>query len=218
MKSIFFSVFIFLTSIQLFAQSKEIQYGSATFNGISQMSSNVVIEDTEEDFVAKKWSSYLKDLDGKLRNNKGEYFLDNTKIGAISPDTLDIYSRVEESGDNVVVTVAINKNGEYINNASGNYVAVDDLLLRFEKRIKKENIDHEYEVAQKALRTLTKSLNEIKDRNKKLVSSIQDMKSEIADNERTIKSNDKAIEEMNSKIQEQDTMVKSLKSKSDEYK
>jgi peptidoglycan hydrolase CwlO-like protein len=153
-----------------------------------------------------------------MRNNKGEYFIDNTKMTAISPDTLDIYSRVEESGDNVVVTVAINKNREYINNASGNYVAIDDMLLRFEKNIKKETADLEIQVAQKSLKTLEKSLNEIKDQNKKLGSSIQDMKSEIADNERTIKSNDKTIEEMNSKIQEQDTMVKSLKSKADEYK
>ncbi len=153
-----------------------------------------------------------------MRYNKGEYFLDNTKMAAIGPDTLDIYSRVEESGDNVVVTVAINKNREYINNASGNYVAIDDMLLRFEKNIKKETADLEIQVAQKSLKTLEKSLNEIKDQNKKLGSSIQDMKSEIADNERTIKSNDKTIEEMNSKIQEQDTMVKSLKSKADEYK
>lgn len=219
MKTFIISGFLLTVSFQLFAQSGQIQYGSATFNGSGQVSSSSVeIEKAEKAMVAKRWSSYIKDFDGKVKNSKGEYFQDNTKMSAISPDTLDIYSRVEESGDNVVITVAINKNGEFINNGSGSYVAIDDMLLSFEKIVKKEKADQEYEEAAKALKTLERSLNELKDKNTKLASSIQDMKSDIADNERTIKSNDKSIEEMNSKIREQDDLVKSLKSKTGEYK
>lgn len=205
-------------TVQLFGQSQDIQYGSATFNGSGQVSSSVEIEKSEKDIVAKRWTSFLKDFDGKVKSNNGKYFLDNTKITSISPDTLDIFSSVEESGDNVIVTVAINKNGEFISNTSGNYVAIDDMLLRFEKLIKKEKANKEYEEAEKALKSLERSLNEFKEQNKKLTSSNQDMKGKIGDNERTIKSNDHAIQDMNGKIQEQNTLVKSLKSKTDEYK
>jgi chromosome segregation ATPase len=172
----------------------------------------------DRDFISKRWSSYLKDFDGKLKNNKGEYFLDNAKIPSISPDTLDIYSKVEELDENVVVTVAINKNGEYINNASGQYVAADDLLKKFVTQVKKEKADEAYEAAEKKLRELERDMKSLKSKNEDLSSDIKTMQSRIADNERSIKENEKRMDDMRIKLGEQENEVKQMKARVDEFK
>ncbi|MDQ3051807.1 MAG: hypothetical protein M3Q95_13030 [Bacteroidota bacterium] len=218
MKTYFLTISFLVFSIPMFAQSKEVRYGATTFNGISQASTSIEIPNADESMVAKRWASYLKDYDGKMKSRKGEYFLDNTKIASISPDTLDIYSKVDDAGDNVVVTISINRNGEYITNTTGNYTGADEILLKFATMIKKELADDEYKAADKVLKTLEKSLAVLKDKNKKLLNDIQKLKSEIADNERDIKSNEKSIDDLNAKISEQDNEVKSLKNKTDGFK
>ncbi len=217
MKTSFLTISFLIISISLLAQSK-VRYETATFNGISLTAASIEISNADEDMVAKRWASYMKDYKGKMKGRKGEYFLDNAKIPSISPDTLDIYSKVNDAGDNIVVTIAINRNGEYITNSGGNYSGADEILLKFATMINKELAEDKVKAAEKILKALEKSREELKDKNKKLSNGIQNLKSEIADNERDIKSNEKSIDELNSKINEQDNVVKSLKNNADGFK
>jgi len=218
MKTILVIGIYLLTTTGIYAQSGKVQYGTASFNGMSEISSSIEIENIDESVVTKKWVSYLKDFNGKVKNHKGEIFADNAKIPAISSDTLDIFSTVDESGDDVIIKTGINLNGKFINNADGHFVAVDDLLLRFATSILKDKAEIEFANAEKILKELEKDLREISDKNKKLESGIVEMKSDIADNERSIKENEKSIDGLNGKIREQDTIVKSLKAKVGDYK
>ncbi len=218
MKTTILSALGLVICCMLQAQSDQVKYGTSMFDGGTRVSSSIEIENIDEDLVSKRWSSYLKNYDGKLKNHKGEYFLDNAKVAAISPDTLDMYSRVDESGDNVIVTLTINRNGEFISNAAGKEFGADDLLLRFKNQIKKEQAENEHAAAEKILKGMEKEMRELEDKNNKLSQEIKEMKSKIADNERSVSSNEKSIGEMNQKIREQDNVVKAAKSKVSEYK
>ncbi len=153
----------------------------------------------------------MKHQGGRFKSKKDEYFLDNAEIKSISPDTLDIFSRVEDGGDYIRIIMAVNRNGVFINNANAANPAVEQFLYGFAVELKKEMAASEVESAEKILRKLHSESDDITSKNKKLEKKIEEYKSEISDAERDIQSNKTAIQQKEDLISKQEEVVKQLK-------
>ena len=204
--------FILILNIS-FAQKTEVRYGSAFLGGNENLVTVVEIENADMKDTRKMWSDYLKKSKGKLSTEGDEYFLDNAKIKSISEDTLDIYSTIKSAGRSVVITMAVNSNGVFINNQGGTQQAVDNYLIDFAIMVKKDLINKELSIAKKALGSKGTALSNIEKQNKKLEKANASMKNKISDNERTISNNNTKLKSENKDIEVQKSIVKELEQK-----
>ncbi len=209
--SLSFLTFLLLSTFSLKAQKTVISSGTSNFSAGIIPTSSVAIDNADIKMVQKEWASYLKDLGGKLKEKKGEYFLDNAKIENISSDTLDIYSRVEKNGESVKILLAINRNGEFLSSTSTGASEMNDLLYKFAVDIKKEMNKDAIKVAEKALSNTEKDKKELLNKNDKLKSKIKDMKSSIADYERDIEDNNKKIDSQAQNVESKKAILDELK-------
>jgi hypothetical protein len=211
MKNIILTAAFVATAISSIAQKTEVRYTETNFDASMKISSYIEIPDANKKLVEKRWVSYLKDFDGKVREHDDEYFSDNAKISSLSPDTLDIYSKVESVEKAVRVTVAINRNGEYINNRTGTLQAVDDFITKFAVEMRKEVIKNKIEDAENVLGDYKRTEHDLVRSNEKLENDIKDYRSKIADAERDIINNKSSLENTKKLIETQDKVVDELK-------
>lgn len=202
---------LLLSTFNLEAQKTVVSSGTTNLSIGNTPSSSVVIDDADLSMVKKKWSSYLKGFDGKLKDSKGEYFLDNAKIKSISSDTLDIYSIVEKSGSSVKVSMAINRNGEFLSSTSQGVDEMNNLLVKFAVDVKKELKAGAIKVAEKALSKSEKENKELLKSNDKLRKKIKDMKSSISDYERDIDRNSKKADTQSKEVESKKAILEELK-------
>lgn len=207
------AISLLLFCSRLHAQDITIHNGNGPVGGADQLTTFVDFPKADQDLVTKRWISYLKHQGGKFKSSKGEYFLDNAEIKSISPDTLDIFSRVEDGGDYIRVIMAVNRNGAFINNANAANPAVEQFLYAFAVEMKKEMAAAEVEAAEKILKKLRTEANYVTDENQKLEKNIEEYKSKISDAERDIQSNKTAIQQKEDLISKQEEVVKQLKEK-----
>ncbi len=210
MKNFILFIFLIFTSHELLSQKIAIRHDGADLGGQVNPVTIAEIPNGELKSVEKKWKSYLKKHGGKLSSDDGELFLDNGQVKAISNDTLDIFSRVAGSGATVFISIAVNKDGVFVNNSDGNSPSIDKFLYDFVFDIRKQMAEDELKSAEKLLKTRDKAYDSLLKSNKKLEKSIKKMREQISDNEREIKKNDEAIEKKKREISKQEALVKEL--------
>jgi hypothetical protein len=169
------------------AQKLSVTPVSAQLNKSTNAGIEVEIPDADRKDVEKKWISHLKSFDGKINTTKGEIHLDNGKIYTISPDTLDIYSSVKDKGDNVILTVSINKNGRFVEPSMGTeYMAMEKMIRDFAVSMRKNAIQDRVKDASKEYDNLVKKQESRAKKREDLIRDNENMKNKIRDNERTI--------------------------------
>jgi len=215
MKIYLLAIVLLLITQLTFAQKTVVRHESGNLGGMNPVSV-VDIEKLSIKEVAGKWTSYMKKTKGKVSKQDDTYFLDNANIKSISRDTLDIFSTVKGNGSSVLVTIAVNRDGLFINNSDGSARSVDEWLIEFAVDIKKEIASKELDAATKALGTKGKAYDKLESANKKLEKNISDMKNNIADKEREIKQNEITLGENKKEIEMQKEHVKDLEKKLNE--
>ena len=213
MKKLLPLMLIFLFSIQIsFAQKTVIRNEIAEIAGGSHPASVVTLENTELEKVEKEFSSYLKKQKGKQDKSDGIIFQDNAIVKDISPDTIDIYAAFRTSGKDVTVILAVNRNGQFINNERGSERGVETLLYEFAVGFRKEQASAALDVAEKALKVIEKNYEKLVDSTNDLKKENEKMKEKISDNESTIKSNQEQISKNKAELNVQKELVKSKES------
>lgn len=180
----------------------------------------IKIPHATEKVLEKKWSGFLKDNDAKVRSSKGQIKGENAIINGLGPDTLQIFSRLSEDEDGMLLKVAVLKNGVFISpTADPDYCKrLETIFGDFAFNQAKEGLNKKIEDTADLLKDTQKEQSDLVRENEHLASDNESMKKKIAQNENTIDDNSKKSDELKQKIQAQQKSLELLRGKLSELK
>ena len=177
---------------------------TVSFNGIST-------NDAE-----KIWKKYVDQFGGKSKYNKKakELFTDNASIGSISENTLDIYSKAEKLGDDVLFTAWFDLGGAYLSSAAHptKYPAASDLMMGYIKEVNKFRKNELLKEEEKKLESLNGNLKDINRDKDNYEKEIKKAEEKIADYKSKIEQKMKDQSAKQAEIDAQKTVVDGVRS------
>ena len=170
--------------------------------------------------VEKKWNSFIKSNDGKVRSSKGIIKGENLIINGISPDTIMLFSKLLEDADGIMLKVAFRKKGVFVSPESdASYNSrLEQILMDFAFELSREGLNEKLEVATKLLKDSQEEQADLEKSNERLASDNESMKKQISENEATIEENKSKIEELKQKVKGQQGSLDILRGKFGELK
>ena len=181
---------LFLISSSLFAQTVVTEEVVA-IDGKSRNSLSVTIKDATVDDVKKAWKKQLKDLKGKV-SDKTIIFGDDCELKSMGDNTFDVYSVIEDLGENgIKVSAAFDLGGAYLSTAEhpAKYPAAEKLMRSFAVAQAKEVVKLEIDATQKILKGFEKELSGLEKDKSKLEKDIEDYQKKIEEAKAEIEKN-----------------------------
>ena len=207
-----------LFSSSVLAQSM-VTEGVVAIDGKSRNSLAIIVKDAKADDVKKAWKKQLKDLKGKV-SDKSIVFGDDCQDKAMGDNTFDVYSTVEDLGDQGIrLVAAFDLGGAYLSTTDhpDKYPAAEQIMRRFAIGQAKAVVKGEIDASQKILKGFEKDLNGLEKDKKKLEKDIEDYQKKIEEAKAAIEKNvsDQAnkkteIEGLKATIKDLDTKEKSI--------
>lgn len=147
--------------------------------------------------VDAAWKDLLKDYKAKLKVDKGEIFADNAAIKAIGDNTVDVYSRLTETKEGVLVQVFIDLGGAFMSAATHpeQYKAAENIVYQFAVEQTRVAVGVEIAAAQKILEKMQKEQKKLESDEKDLSREIDKDRQQIKGLEEQIQDTQKLIEE-----------------------
>ena len=213
MKNILSILFLVISIGNATAQKVNVESSSLETNDGYNAAFAVSIPHASLKTVERKWSDFLKDNNAKVKSSKSEMNGKNAIIKNIGPDTLQIYSKIDEVVEGVSLTVAVSKRGSYIAPATfpADAKMMERILKDFATPIAKDALDNKISVASKLLGVKMLDLEDMHRRDKRLASDIEKMKVRISENERERKDLEKQMEELSKDVEGKKTGLESIK-------
>ncbi|MCO6460021.1 MAG: hypothetical protein J5I59_01350 [Saprospiraceae bacterium] len=188
MKQILF-LFIFIIPFFLTAQVSEsvLPMSQGSYNSLT-----ITLKDISQKDAENVWKDYMKSLGNKtkyLRKEK-EYFVDDASVPQISSSTIDIYSKSEKTGNDILFTVWFDLGGGYLTSKSQpeKYTAAVTMLNDYQREISRFKTNE-------LLKTEEKTLSQLNSDLKRLVNDKEDYEKEIKKAEERIASYKAKIEQ-----------------------
>ncbi len=180
----------------------------------------VKIPHATEKQIEKKWSGFLKDNDAKVRTSKGQIKGENTVIKGLGSDTLQVFSRIIEDEDGVLLKIAFVKGAAFVSpTADPDYCKrMETILNDFAMNQSKDGLNKKIEVANDQLLDSQKDQKNLIKTNERLAQDNENMKKRISENENTIQENTKKSEDLKIKIEGQQKSLEILRGKFTELK
>lgn len=202
-----------LSTITLSAQIKEQVYAMSegTKNSLA-----LEIPNVSQKMVNDLWKDYLKDFykaKPKWNRKTDEWFSDDADIAALGlGNTVDIYGKVEEKKEGVVVRMWVNLGGAYLNSKDHpeRFTEAEKLMMRFGIEVAKEKTKMELEEQQDKLKELEKDLARLKSENERYHKEIERAKEAIQKAEKDIEENLEAQKEQEQVIKSQEAVIKQV--------
>lgn len=214
-KSIILFFFFGLFNQVAFAQIEESEktMSQGVYNSLT-----IELIQAKEKVVEKTWKKFVKDFKGKTKKDKkmDEWFTDDGKIVAIGGgNTVDVYSRISEAGDNVFMTVWFDLGGEYLNSAShpSKYTEGEKMLMKFAIEVAKEMTLIELDEQETVLKKMHKNLKKLENMKERYENEIVKAKEAIATAENNIELNIKEQENAQDQIKMQGEVIDEIKKK-----
>jgi DNA repair exonuclease SbcCD ATPase subunit len=178
----------------------------------SKNSLTIELNKTTAKFAEKIWKDYTKQFKGDTKRDKksDEWLTDNAQIAAIGgANTVDMYVKFSESGDNTNVALWVDLGGTYVNSneVADKYKEAEKLLLNYSIAVQKEQTRIQLEDQQKELQKLERQLKNLEKDNTGLHKDIEDYKKRILKAEEDIKTNLKNQDDTKAKIEAQKKAV-----------
>ncbi len=222
MKSIYTILIVLLGCFQINAQIEE---GSRSMSQGSNNSLSLDIPDADTKLAKKVWSKYLKKVTkkGKTKNNRklNEVFTDDTELTAIGgANTVDIYAKFNDVGDNVNVVVWFDLGGAFLNSEmhGDKYTEGEKFLMKFALEVVITKTEAELKEEEKEQKSLENKLKGLKKDRERYLATIEEAKRKIAEAEANIEQNIKDQEVTSDEIETQKGVVKSVKDRLEELK
>ncbi len=218
MKKILLAFIFLLNTGFLSAQKVTIQNNIENIGDGYNMAFKVTIPYTTEKSVTKKWSGFLKDNHAKVKSSKGNIRGENTVINGLGADTMQVYSRVAETGNDIQLVAGFQRNGLYINptdNPVDNEL-LTKLLYDLALTLSHEGIEERALEADKVFKDKTKEQSNLIRENEKLSSSNEKMKKNISQNEDEIEKNIRRLDDLKKEIADQQNAIEGIKNKKTE--
>jgi hypothetical protein len=184
----------------------------------SRNSLTIDLNKTTIKFAEKMWKDYTKQFKGETKRDKksDEWFTDNAQIASIGgANTVDMYVKFSESGENTNVALWVDLGGAYVNSKEFNdkYKEAEKLLTNFSLAVQREQTRIQLEDQQKELQKLERQLKNLEKDNTNLHKDIEDYKKRILKAEEDIKVNVKNQEDTKTKIEAQKKAVEEVQKK-----
>ena len=129
---------------------------------------------------------------------------------------MDVYSQINESGDNVSMSVWFDLGeGKFLSSSDypNTFDDAQQLMQSFGVSVKKHNVEKELKLEEKNLKKEESELSNLQKKKKGLESDIEKWKKKIQDAEEEIVKNEAAQEEAKSRIEEQKGVVSEVATK-----
>ena len=170
--------------------------------------------------VEKKWNGFIKSNDGKSRSSKGVIKGENMIINGISPDTIQLFSKLQEDAYGVMLKAAFLKNGVYVSPESDAAYnnRLEQLLTDFAFELSRSGLTEKLELATKLLKETQEEQADLEKTNERLAEDNERMKKQISDNESTIEDKKSKVEDLKQKVKGQQGSLEILRGKFGELK
>ncbi|NND09224.1 MAG: hypothetical protein HKN87_22865 [Saprospiraceae bacterium] len=154
----------------------------------------ITIEGADLKGTASYWENYAKEFKGKTKTDRktGEVFTDNAKMPDLSANTIDIYARFAEEGQNQVTVFSwFDLGGAYIDSElhPEKSERVRTILTEFARFVAKNQAEVLVELQQKALKDLERDFQKLEKENRQFHKKIDEAKALIAEMESEIQQN-----------------------------
>lgn len=151
------------------------------------------LDEINEDKALDYWQDYFRDKVSKLRRNRKakQYYASDVNIKLISDQKLDVYSKVEELGENSRLYVWIDNQGAFISSETNPTEAKGalDFINNFAVFAEKEHVEALLEDSKDQLSSYEKDLKRLGRDKSSYEKAIERAKEVIADNEKSIEKN-----------------------------
>ncbi|MEL6864969.1 MAG: hypothetical protein AAFP19_11140 [Bacteroidota bacterium] len=180
------------------------------------------LPDMEEKFVEKLWKKYIKPYGGKTRRNKkaDEWFTDDADIVDIGgSNTVDLYARAAELGDDVELILWVDMGGAFLSSAEhpDRYTEGEKLLMRFALFVAKEQTKMELEAEEKKLKKLKSSLKKLERDNDRYHRDIENAKERIRKAEENIVVNEQEQDGARKQIELQQETIEDVRQRLSDF-
>ncbi len=150
---------------------------------------------TTEKLVGKLWKKKIRDFGGKSKKDKKlkEWFTDEADFVMIGAgNTIDIYSLVSDSGDDVMLTMWVDMGEGFLNSADyvDQWNEAEKFLMRFALEVAREQTKIELAAEEKKLKKFVSNLKKLKKDNERYHKEIEKAKATIAKMEANIAQNE----------------------------
>ena len=174
----------------------------------------VTIVGANKDDVAKAWKEQMKSTGGKI-SGKSEIFIDDASLPAISSNTIDIYTIVSDSKDDVILKVGFNLGGAYLNSKDhpAGYKAAEKLIYDFAVSQAKAAVNKMISSKNDEISKATKNIDGYNKSNSKLEKDIKDYEKRIESAKKDIEKNNADLEKENSLLDKLNKELKELEKK-----
>ena len=190
MKRLILPALFILFGSSAFAQST-VNEAVVAIDGKSRNSLSIVIKDATVDDVKKAWTKQLKDLKGKV-SDKTIIFADDCQLKTMGDNTFDVYSVIEDLGENgIKVSAAFDLGGAYLSTADhpDKYPAAEQLMRNFSVAQAKEVVKSEIAASEKILKGFEKEFSGLEKDKSKLEKDIEDYEKKIEEAKAAIEKN-----------------------------
>ena len=196
----------------------QIEEGEKTMSQGVNNSLTIELQQAKEKVTEKTWRKFAKNFKGKTKKDKkmDEWFTDNGNIVAIGGgNTVDVYTRISESGENVFMTTWFDLGGEYLNSEShpSKYIEAEKMMMKFAIEVAKEMTLIELDDQETVLKKMGKNLKKLENMKSRYENDIVKAKEAIATAEKNIEENIKAQEEAQEQIKMQGVVIDDIKKK-----
>lgn len=183
---------------QIAEEAKSMTEGNQ--NGFS-----IALPQTNKKEVEKSWEKFIKKYKGKTNKIKKteEYLSNDARLESMSDNTVDIYSRVTQEGDDTQLTVWYDLGGAYLSSASHpeKVTVAHSMLDAFALSVSKAMVEDTLKGEEKTLKKLNgdfkgleKDKSKLEDDIKKFEKKIEEAKAAIVKNEEDQKAKQTEIE------------------------
>ena len=211
------SILIICATVQLAnAQKITVTNSSEELGNGYNSAFTVFIPHTTERDVERKWVSFLKDNDAKVKSSKKGINGQNAIIKSICPDTLQVFSIIAENAEGISLSAAFSKNGTFIapSTFADDSKMIEKILHSMALPLAKEGLEDKVKAAQKLLEAKISDQEGLEKTNNKLANENEKMKKQTQENEREIKDNEHKISDLKADVENKKTSLDAIKNKS----
>ncbi|MEM9820840.1 MAG: hypothetical protein AAF985_07200 [Bacteroidota bacterium] len=227
-KTLLFVLFFALNNCFIFAQDKksinieeeivhEVKMGDRSMSKGSQNSYTVILASSEKKELEKSWSKFMKEYKGKTKRDKktDEHMTDNAQISSMSDNTVDVYTRFQELGNETQMTVWFDLGGAFVT-ANGHPEAsatAQNILVSFAKTVDKKNVEELLKLEEKNQKKVEGELKKNEKELKKLEKDIENYQKKIKEAEEKIVKNKEQKVDIDQRLKTQKEKVIMVKDK-----
>lgn len=212
-------ILIFATT---FSQA-QIEEGVRSMSKGSNNSLSLDIPEADSKLAKKIWTKYLKSSSkgGKTKYDKktGMIFTDDAEVMSVGgANTIDLYMRFTDVGENVNATVWFDLGGAYLSSEmhGDKYNEGEKFLMRFAIAVAIESTQLELKEEEKKAKDLAKQLASLEKKKEGYHKDIEIAENKIREAEANIEQNIKSQEATNNAITDQDSAVNAVKKRLEE--